>query len=131
MSEMEALKNVNNIDLYNNTVTRVWHWLFVELADDRTNDWPLMRNPLPGMAIIFGYLYFVLRAGPRFMANRKPFKMQKLLIAYNFLQVLISIGLVYEAITHAYFLGGYSFRCEPVDRTRSVGGMRVSPSITH
>lgn len=120
---MDVLRSV---DLTNNTATRVWHWLFVELADERTNDWPLMRNPLPGLTIIIAYLWFVLRAGPRWMANRKPFQMNKLLIVYNFLQVIFSVVLVWEAVTHAYFLGGYSFRCEPVDRTRSPMGMRVS-----
>lgn len=120
------MDTVNSLDLPNNTVTRYWHWLFVELADERTNDWPLMRNPLPGLTIIIAYLYFVLKAGPRWMANRKPFQMNKLLIVYNFLQVIFSVALVYEAVTHAYFLGGYSFRCEPVDRTRSQLGMRVS-----
>lgn len=120
---MEALKGV---DLYNNTITRFWHHLFVELADERTNDWPLIRNPLPGMAIIGAYLYFVLRAGPRWMANRKPFQMTKLLIVYNFLQVIFSIALVYEAVTQAYFIGDYSFKCEPVDRSRSAMGLRAA-----
>jgi len=113
-------------DLYNNSITRGWHIIFVEMADERTNDLPLIRNPLPGLAILSCYLYFVLRLGPRIMANRKPFKMTNLLIVYNFVQVLFSVYLTWEAVTHAYFLGNYSFKCEPVDRSRSPLAMRAT-----
>lgn len=103
-----------------------WNHIFVELADPRTNDWPLMRNPLHGLLIISAYLYFVTTWGPKFMANRKPFKMTKLLIVYNAIQVFVSCVLTYEAVTHAYFFGNYSLRCEPVDTSRSPTAMRVS-----
>lgn len=34
--------------------------------------------------------------GPKFMADRKPYKLDKVLMVYNFGQVLVSIYLVYE-----------------------------------
>jgi hypothetical protein len=56
----------------------------------------MMKSPIPGLTIIALYLYFVNYAGPRFMKDRKPFQMKKLLIAYNFLQVLVSVYLFVE-----------------------------------
>lgn len=102
--------------LYNNTFTKYWDFLFTDLAgwfsiilyfkkfykfliDPRTNDWPMISSPLPGLTIIAAYLYFVNSWGPKYMANRKPFKMQNLLVVYNFFQVLISCYLFYEVST--------------------------------
>lgn len=66
------------------------------LLDQRTNDWPLIASPVPGLTIIGTYLYFVLSWGPKYMANRKPYKLEKLLIIYNFIQVLVSCYLFFE-----------------------------------
>lgn len=49
--------------------------------------------------------------GPKLMENRKPFELQKTLIVYNFLQVLLSIKIFYEACTLAW-LNDYNYRCE-------------------
>lgn len=64
--------------------------------DPRTNDWPLIKSPVPGLTIIGLYLYFVNSWGPRFMKDRKPFQFKNTLIAYNFIQVLISVYLFTE-----------------------------------
>lgn len=50
----------------------------------------------PLIMILATYLYFCLYAGPRWMAKRKPFKLENVLIGYNAVQVLLSIVLVYE-----------------------------------
>lgn len=78
------------------TSSNYWDFLFTELADPRTNHWPLISSPVPGLTIIASYLYFVLNFGPKYMANRKPFQMQKTLVVYNFIQVLVSIYLFAE-----------------------------------
>uniref|UniRef100_A0A336K2J4 Elongation of very long chain fatty acids protein n=1 Tax=Culicoides sonorensis TaxID=179676 RepID=A0A336K2J4_CULSO len=118
---------LDKLNIFENTIAaKWWNHLFVELADPRTNDWPLMRNPIYGLMIIGAYLYFVLSWGPKFMANRKPYKMTKLLIVYNAAQVVVSCMLTYEAVTHGYFFGPYSLRCEPVDTSRSPAAMRAA-----
>lgn len=63
--------------------------------------------------------------GPRLMENRKPFELRKVLIVYNFLQVIFSCWLFYEASSTGWLIG-YSFRCQPVDYSRSPVAMRVS-----
>ena len=58
------------------------------------------------------------------MENRKPFQLRGILIVYNFIQVLFSTWLFYEAYATGWF-NGYSFRCQPVDYSRSPLAMRV------
>ena len=64
--------------------------------DPRTNNWPLIASPVPGLSILGLYLYFVNSWGPRFMKDRKPFIFKNTLIVYNFVQVLISVYLFTE-----------------------------------
>lgn len=75
------------------------------------------------------YLSFHLQViGPRLMENRKPFELRKVLIVYNFLQVIFSCWLFWEASSAGWF-NGYNLRCQPVDYSRSVTAMRVSVNI--
>lgn len=57
------------------------------------DDWFLMKTPLPALGILAAYLYFVLRAGPRMMENRKPMDLKKAMILYNLSQVVLSVVL--------------------------------------
>lgn len=121
-----------------------WNYLFVDLAgefflqipwttkfwvhfssDPRTNDWPLIKSPVPGLMILATYLYFINSLGPRLMANRKPFNLEKTLIVYNLIQVIVSSWLVFESLDAAW-LRHYSWRCQPVDHSRSPQAFRVS-----
>uniref|UniRef100_A0A182IZH8 Elongation of very long chain fatty acids protein n=1 Tax=Anopheles atroparvus TaxID=41427 RepID=A0A182IZH8_ANOAO len=69
---------------------------FVDNQDERTKEWFLSGSMTPLIMILVTYLYFCLYAGPRYMAKRKPFKLENVLIAYNAVQVLLSVVLVYE-----------------------------------
>lgn len=78
---------------------RVINWPFpfeFVYIDPRTNDWPLIASPVPGLTILGAYLYFILSWGPRYMANRKPYKLENILIAYNLIQVIVSTYIFYE-----------------------------------
>ncbi|GLV34259.1 stuck in traffic [Carabus blaptoides fortunei] len=116
------------MSLYNNSFSRAYDFLFVELADPRTNDWFLIRHPTPGLTIIGAYLYFVLSWGPRYMKHRKPMELTNILIVYNFLQVLISTWIVWEGLTGAW-LFHYSWKCEPVDWSWSPHALRVARGV--
>jgi hypothetical protein len=109
----------------NATSSSYWDYLFTDLADPRTNDWPLIKSPVPGLTIIATYLYFCLNIGPKYMANRKPFQMQNTLIIYNFIQVLVSL---YITVTGIYVWSSYSWRCQPVDFSRSKDALMVLSS---
>lgn len=56
----------------------------------------LMQSPFPVTFICVLYIYFVLRAGPEFMKNRKPFNLRAVLIAYNAAQTIFSAWLFYK-----------------------------------
>lgn len=63
--------------------------------------------------------------GPKLMENRKPYKLKNVLIIYNFLQVIFSTWLFYEASSTGW-LKDYSYRCQPVDYSRSERAMRIA-----
>lgn len=83
--------------------------LYYNLLDPRTNDWLLVNSPLPTVFILIAYLYFVLNWGPKFMQNRKPFRLGKTLIVYNFFQVVLSTWLVYEVKSQQIYYFKYEF----------------------
>lgn len=74
------------------------------LADPRTNDWPLIKSPVPGLTIIGLYLYFVNSWGPRYMKDRKPYQFKNTLIIYNFIQVIISFYLFFEVSSSPFHI---------------------------
>lgn len=55
-----------------------------------------MGSPVNMSAILLTYIFFVLVAGPRFMANRKPFQLKEAMITYNFSMVALNAFIVYE-----------------------------------
>ncbi|KAG8291979.1 hypothetical protein J6590_048940 [Homalodisca vitripennis] len=79
------------------------------ISDPRVNDWPLMSSPIPTVAMVAAYLYVVIFLGPRVMANRKPFKLNNILIVYNAAQVIFSLVMLWEALC-ARFESDWIFR---------------------
>ncbi|XP_061514451.1 elongation of very long chain fatty acids protein 7 isoform X2 [Anopheles gambiae] len=101
---------------------------FVENQDERTKEWFLSGSITPLIMILVTYLYFCLYAGPRYMAKRKPFKLEGVLIAYNAVQVLLSIVLVYEGIEGGW-RKHYNYSCQPVDYSRNPVAMRMARAV--
>ncbi|EAT33534.1 AAEL014190-PA [Aedes aegypti] len=101
---------------------------FVDNQDERTKQWFLSGSMTPLIMILATYLYFCLYAGPRWMAKRKPFKLENVLIGYNAVQVLLSIVLVYEGIQGGWN-GHYDWKCQPVDYTRHPIAMRMARAV--
>lgn len=64
--------------------------------DPRVRDWLFMANPFPMFGILAVYLYFILKWGPAFMKNRKPFNLNKIIIAYNIIQIVACARLVVQ-----------------------------------
>jgi hypothetical protein len=63
------------------------------VSDPMVDSWFLMSSPVPVLTILGSYLYFVLKLGPQLMATRRAFNLQKILVTYNFYQVLFSLWL--------------------------------------
>ncbi|KAK3930581.1 Elongation of very long chain fatty acids protein [Frankliniella fusca] len=59
------------------------------------------------------HFHFVERVGPRLMKNRQPYKLRKVMIAYNAMQVLLSGYTFYESWV-AGWGGRYNWFCQPL-----------------
>ena len=55
-----------------------------------------MDSPFPVTAICIFYIYFVKSLGPRLMKDRPAFDLKKTIVAYNIIQVAVSIWIVYK-----------------------------------
>ena len=101
----------------------------INFSDPRTKDWFLVTSPGPIIMIVVSYIYFSTSAGPRYMRDKKPYTLRNTLIIYNFIQVLLSIYLVYEGVMSGWW-NDYSFRCQPVDYSNNPKALRVRIKIS-
>lgn len=65
----------------------------------------MMGSPLPWLAVFSIYLTFVLHIGPRFMRDRKAFKLTNATRVYNIYQIVLCIYFILKGISH-----GFSFK---------------------
>ncbi|KAK8770656.1 hypothetical protein V5799_012878 [Amblyomma americanum] len=80
-------------------------------SDPRTRDWFLLGNPFFVTLLVGGYLYIVYRAGPRFMANRKPYDLRGVIKVYNLAMIVANVVFGYHFLKNSY-LANYSLFCE-------------------
>ncbi|KAK4875913.1 hypothetical protein RN001_012335 [Aquatica leii] len=66
--------------------------------DPIVDTWMFMKSPVPVVAILIFYLYFVLKLGPQLMEKRKAFNLTYVLIAYNAYQVIFSSWLCAQVL---------------------------------
>lgn len=71
------------------------HWIAI-FTDPRTAKWLLMSSPGPLLTILATYWYFCISAGPRYMKDRKPYDLKRVIQIYNAVQVLLSVYLFWE-----------------------------------
>lgn len=60
--------------------------------------------------LIAFYLFFVLKWGPRFMQHRKSYNLERILLFYNAIQVILNFTLLAFVSTPAYRVVALSFR---------------------
>nr|WDS84444.1 elongation of very long chain fatty acids protein 3 [Apocyclops royi] len=90
-----------------------WNLIW-EKRDIRVDGWPLTSSPWPTIIICLVYVYLVKVLGPKFMNNREPYNLKKVLMLYNAFQILLSTYIFIQGL-RAGWGGDYSFLCEPVD----------------
>lgn len=66
-----------------------------------------MDSPFPTLIMVITYLYIVTYLGPKVMANRKPFKLNNVLVIYNAGQVVFSFVMLWEVGSIVYILQVY------------------------
>lgn len=87
-------------------------------GDERVQDWPMVQNPIPTIGLCLCYVGFVKYLGPHLMKDREPLNIRWLMVAYNFIMVIVSTYLFYKLGVHGWF-GKYNYCCQPVDYTDS------------
>ncbi|XP_053185302.1 elongation of very long chain fatty acids protein 1a [Scomber japonicus] len=105
----------NPLEIYNNLLSKI---------DDRIVGYPLMQDPLQMTAILLGYVFFAVYAGPRMMANRKPFHLNSAMIAYNLSMVLLNGYIVYEFLMSGWATT-FTWRCDLIDTSRKPQTLRM------
>lgn len=96
----------------------------MQKGDPRVADWLMMSSPLPSFLICLVYM-IITKVGPVFMANRKPLEIRNLMLVYNFAMVILSGYILEEFLVSGWF-AGYSYRCQPVDYSRSPLALRMA-----
>ncbi|KAF2878911.1 hypothetical protein ILUMI_27256 [Ignelater luminosus] len=102
-----------------------YEYIFVELADHRVNNWPLMSTPLYPTALIILYLYIVYKALPAYMAKRKAYNLKTVLAIYNMFQVIACVLLIYGVATSGW-ITRYSLGCELCDFSEDKMAVRMA-----
>ncbi|XP_013184412.1 elongation of very long chain fatty acids protein 7 [Amyelois transitella] len=101
------------------------YWMMAEkYSDPRVQGWFLFDTPLATLAMVIVYLAFVIVIGPIWMSNRKPLKIQSVLVGYNAAQVLLSSYMFYEHLMSGWW-ADYSLSCQPVDYSDSEKAQRM------
>nr|XP_012221664.1 PREDICTED: elongation of very long chain fatty acids protein 7-like [Linepithema humile] len=99
-----------------------------DLPDPRNNDRFMLSSPWPTVTLLGFYIYFVLDRGPRFMARRQPFKLDRILQLYDLLQILLNAYLFYKALVLAW-LRDYSYFCEPIDYSHTPRATEIAKMV--
>ncbi|XP_055599918.1 elongation of very long chain fatty acids protein AAEL008004-like isoform X2 [Uranotaenia lowii] len=96
--------------------------IMLERTDDRSKTLPLMDSNWQVPAIIAMYLIAVLRVGPRFMENRKPYDLRQFIRAYNIVQVVANSAFFLTEIYLLWIRPNFSYVCQPVDYGHDTSG---------
>jgi len=79
-----------------------WNWNnLINSGDKRANELPLIRDPTIAICATIAYLVMV-KIGPRLMEKREAWELRKILIAYNFGCVVLSVWMMWE-----FFAGSF------------------------
>lgn len=77
--------------------------------------------------VIIAYLTLV-HYGLKFMKGRNPFRINGLVVAYDWIMVVMNAYMLYESVAVA-FNENYSLYCQKVDYSSNPNALRVSFSI--
>ncbi|KAL7733352.1 hypothetical protein ACLKA6_004847 [Drosophila palustris] len=100
---------------------------FAELADERTQSWPLVSSPWNAAAILSLYLVLV-HFGPKWMARQKPLELRLPLFVYNLLMSMLNAHIFLELFTASRALN-YSAKCQPCIVSYDPQEMRIASAF--
>ncbi|XP_030761062.1 elongation of very long chain fatty acids protein AAEL008004-like [Sitophilus oryzae] len=83
------------------------------IEDRRVTGWFLMSSVWPTLYLALIYLALIYGLLPTYMRDRKPFKLNRIIQAYNIFQVIACVFIIYWIATSGWVQGRYSFGCVP------------------
>ncbi|KAF7279823.1 very long chain fatty acid elongase 7-like [Rhynchophorus ferrugineus] len=110
------------------TLSRWYANFMLEYQDPWTKDWFLVGSLGKLALILFAYVQFCTKIGPRLMKDRKPFHLTKTIQVYDVIQVFLNGYLVHEGIKCGWGTT-YSYACEPIDYSGSEAALRMRRAV--
>jgi len=101
-----------------------YDYVLNQIQDPKTEEWFLVKNPLPVSIIIILYVVFCAFS-KKIVAGLPKYELTYVLKLYNFSMVLLSIYMTYEFFMSSY-LAGYSLICQPVDYSENELSRRMA-----
>lgn len=99
---------------------RGYFYLFDELSDSRSDNLPLSNNVWQPIIVVIIYFQLVMKILPKYMENRPPYDLKKIIILFNLFQVVSNIYIFYKAAKEA---ARQSWVCAPIDYSNSQFGL--------
>lgn len=111
----------------------VVHWYnrylySLKYADPRSSKWPLMESPIPTMVLVAIYLSIV-KFGPAYMKNRKPFNVKYPLLVYNIAIMALNFYIATELLYCAFYKLNYNWFCQLVDTSDNYYELRIAHAL--
>ncbi|EDV51369.1 elongation of very long chain fatty acids protein 4 [Drosophila erecta] len=111
----------------NDTKTESYSYTFADLADERTQDWPLVKSPWNVIALLAVYLLMV-RYGPKWTARYKSLQLRVPLFCHSFAMIFLNGYICLEFLTAARSLG-YNFGCQPCRVSYNPDEIRIAAAF--
>nr|CAD7444985.1 unnamed protein product [Timema bartmani] len=113
---------------YFQTIVDSYDYIFYQAGDPRVQQWSFLGSPLPIVSVIVAYLYIVLVAGPKFMENRKPHSLKKIIAAYNIFQLFANSVIIYGMLTSGW-ANHLDFGCHLPDFSNHPTALRMAAMV--
>ncbi|XP_076378144.1 very long chain fatty acid elongase 1 [Megalopta genalis] len=91
-------------------IAEIYDFYWNQNVDPRNIVLPLMASPILIPTILASYLYFVLKCGPRYMKDKKPYDLKTFVKYYNIFQI-VSNALIVQQFLSAGVLTEFSVIC--------------------
>ncbi|XP_013412266.1 elongation of very long chain fatty acids protein 7 [Lingula anatina] len=96
----------------------------MQKGDPRVANWAMMSAPWSSLFLCIFYVVLV-KLGPWYMKDKKPFELRNVLVIYNLAMVALSTYTFTEFLLSGW-LAGYSLGCQPVDYSNSPQALRMA-----
>ncbi|CAH0386489.1 unnamed protein product [Bemisia tabaci] len=115
-----------NSTLFVDQIYGFYQWT-QSLSDHRTKGWLMVDSPVPTFVYTTMYLSIVC-IGPRLMRDRRPFRLNWLLLPYNFAMAALNLYIAIELLIASTRLR-YSYVCQPVTFVNSEEELRIANAV--